>query len=170
MTGSGVVERLLERVPVPVAGLVLRDTNGDPTALLTHAECNRLVHWTDGSPWEPVRRSTDDDGHWALVRQLSPRYWVTAHVNQTWGDEEYLLFASFDDALAHYVPVVRGQQDASGGKAWRNTDVPGVLAGEELDLAARAGYSYADAARQYEADRAAALAAWSMLDALTDPI
>ena len=163
---SDPADNILRGVTVPETGLVLLSTWGGETPLLSRRERRRIVQLAEEQS-SPVCGSTDWNGHWAEIVQVSPAVWVARHVNLNCDDEEYLLFTAYTAAYAHYEQVVRGQQDATGGTAWRECDVPGVLAGEDLRLAVRVGYSYEDAARQYAEDRDAALSAWATLDALS---
>lgn len=164
MDEATVVANLLAGIEVPAVGLVLRGTWDDPTPVLTDDTLRLLIQRAVESTREPVCGSTDDEDHWADVIPIGDTHWVARHVDDT-GDE-YRLFVSRDDAVAHYVEVVQGQADATAGRAWEYTDVPGVLVGDHLRLSERIDLAYVTAAAQYAIDPASAVAAWELVDVL----
>lgn len=167
MTVDTRIDTLLIGVTVPDTGLVVWATWDDTDGPWTLDERHAII--TAAEDQEYLRWSGDGDGHYAAVSQVSESAWVAIHCEERADATEYVIFRSFADAYAHYDQVVRGQQDATGGKAWRESDVPGVLAGDDFRWARRAGYTYEQAADRYAADPAAAVTVWRTLTALAEP-
>lgn len=163
------LRQILDRETIPETGLLIADTWATSGFHKRADAADAILAAIDAMDPAPLAKSSGSRANRRIdVVAVSPRHWATRDVDWMVGDEEVLIFASYEDAYAHYEQVVRGQQDATSGGTWTETDVPGVLAGTHLDLARRVGLTYEQAADAYAADTAAAVAAWRTLDALSE--
>lgn len=148
------VAALLCTVPIPEDGLVLTSIYADTTPHLTAGARFRLV--ADVETRLPataaLHHSTDNSGHSIGVWPYTGGYWVSRHVDDDEGIYECRVFPNPTAAYRFYADVVRGLQDATNGEAWEVTDVPGLLAGNDLHLAKQVGLSYWEAQDQYGDD------------------
>lgn len=144
---------LLTGVTIPVEGLVLAGVYYDPTPDLPALIRVRLVADIEDrlAGTFPEWHSTDECGQTMGVWPYGG-FWVVRHVDEAECLYECRVFPDSVAAHAFYTDVVRGLQDATDGLAWLTTDVPGLLAGDNLLLAHRAGLTYWEATAAFAKD------------------
>lgn len=155
----------LNGLPIPEDGLVLTSVYADPTLHLTVGARFRLVADIEARlpTATALHYSADNSGHTIGVWAYTDRYWTARHVDECEGIYECRVFNDPTSAFHFYSDVVRGLQDATSGQAWDITDVPGLLAGDDLRLAQRVGLSYWEAHDQYADDPDGCRVFWNIV-------
>lgn len=159
------VGALLSGVPIPEDGLVLTSLYADPTLHLTAGARFRLVADVEARLCDStaIYYSTDGGRHSIGVWAYADGYSTTRHVDDHEGLYECRLFPDPQAAYRFYSDVTRGLQDATNGETWLTTDVPGLLAGDDLHLAQHIGLSYWEATEQYSDDPDGCRVFWNIV-------